>query len=708
MERREDQATFWARLFRCQTEDSAAAEIRGARGGDPAAALLIWRAHREAAERAEARLESRARDLEGLQAFGRALAEARSLGEVLDRAAASLQSLTDADAVAIATALPERLGVDVHVARALSAEHALRLREAVALGFIPLDPAAAPVRALPAFDRLCGPRAALLETDIIVVPVVRRGREIVRLGVVPRVGPGEHVLRVVFGASNHLAVHVDRVLAVAEAEQGRFRSILDSMPHAVVLTDAAFQVVHANVAAELLLPRAGADPAAALRSVGDLDLVGLAYDVLAGRRADVEGEALLADGGSLEVAVAPWRDASGNVDGLVLVMLDVTTARKLREQISQSEKLSSLGRMIAGVAHDLNNPLTAVIGYAQLLRTLPPGEKFTERLDTIRREAERCRRIVAGLLRFARTHTPERRPFSLNEVVESTAQLLAYPIRSSGCRIVAELDRALPSVLGDVHEIEQALVNLVTNAQQAMAATSKAGAITVRTRRGTGGTAVLEVDDEGPGIPDDARSKVFDPFFTTKPSGQGTGLGLWLVYNAVTAHGGTISVGASPAGGASFRVTLPAGPAAAASAASAATSAGKAMDDAPRVSARILVVDPEAALAELICETLAADGHHAVAAHDAEEALGRMSHESFDLVVADDALPGLSGDRLAREVDRVRPELRRRLLLTTGDWITREPEAVARRLDAGLLRKPFELDELRRLVATRLSRSVEP
>jgi two-component system NtrC family sensor kinase len=655
-----------------------------------------------AAERDDSLQTARARDLEALQAFGRALAEARSPRELLDRAAASLQTLVDADAVAIASALPEDAGVEIHVARALSAEAEAQLREAVALGFVPLDPEAPPVRLLSSFDRFQGPRGVLTETEILVVPIERRGREIVRLGVVPRLGPSERSVRTVFGASNHLAIHLDRVLAVAEAEHGRFRAILDSMPHAVVLTDASFQVVQANASAERLLPRIGADPGAALRGVGDLDVVGLAYEVLSGRRTEAEGEAVLEDGGVLEVAIAPWRNASGRADGLVVVMLDVTTARRLRDQVAQSEKLSSLGRMIAGVAHELNNPLASVIGYAQLLRTMPPGDKFQDRLETIRREAERCRRIVHNLLRFARVHTPERRPFSLNEVAEGTAQLLAYGVRAAGCRVVLELDRDVPSVQGDAHEIEQVLVNLVTNAQQAMAAAEMPGAITIRTMRGAGDRVVLEVDDEGPGIPDHVKPKLFDPFFTTKATGQGTGLGLWLVYNAVSSHGGSISPGSSPGGGARFRLEFPAG-----GAAVTAPDPRSEREASPHVSARILVVDGEAALAALICEALAAEGHRTVAAHDASEALSRLADEPFDLVVSDVGLPGMSGDRLARELQRVRPDLDRRILLTTGDWVSREPEAVAKRVDAGLLRKPFELDELRRVVRTRLRRDLE-
>jgi two-component system NtrC family sensor kinase len=704
MQPSDDNPSFWVRVFRCGTPESADLEIRATDGVDVEDARLVWRAHRAAAERGEELLAARVRDLEGLEVFGRALAEARSVNDVLDRAAASLQKLTDADAVAIAASLPERTGVDVHVARALAGPDLTRLREVVAAGFVPLDSRTAPFRTLPTFDRFQGPRGALTESDIIVVPVQRRGRELLRVAVVPRCGPSERALRILFGASNHLAIHLDRVLAVAEAEHGRFRAILDSMPHAVVLTDASFQVVQANASAERLLPRIGSDAVTVLRSVGDLDLVGLSYDVLAGRRGEVEGEARLSDGGFLEVAVAPWRDPSGRADGLVMIMLDVTTTRRLREQIAQSEKLGSLGRMIAGVAHELNNPLTSVIGYAQLLRTMPPGEKLQARLDTIRREAERCRRIVQNLLRFARVHTPERRPFSLNEIVQSMAQLLAYPVRSSGCHIVLDLDRAVPSVVGDAHEIEQAVVNLVTNAQQAMAGAEKHGAITLRTSCGAQGRVVLEVEDEGPGIPEAARARVFDPFFTTKPAGQGTGLGLWLVSSAVAAHLGTIDVSASPSGGARFRLGFPGGPIVADAVDATAV---EAPDDTPRVSARILVLDTEAALAALICETLCAEGHQAVAAHDATEALDRLMGQPFDLLVSDAALPGLSGDRLAREVGRVRPRLLDRILLTTGDWVSREPEAVARRLGAGLLRKPFELDELRRVVRKRLRDTAE-
>ena len=681
----DDRTSFWTELFQSASPDIALGED----------ALAAWRAARSFVAAAEARLESKARDLEALQTFGRGLAEARTVEELFEAAARGAERLLDLDAVALVSTLPQRQGVSLWVARPLAPEDLHRLAAQLAAGLLPSDSPVRDEAALPSFDRLQGVRASFSEGDVLAVPVQRRGRETIRMGALPRSGAGERELRILFGAASHVALHLDRVLAVTEAEQGRFRAILDSMPHAVILLDASFQVVQANASAEPILARLSASEG--LRSVGDLDLVGLAYDVLAGRRPTSNAEAALSDGTRLEVTVATWRDPSGGGDGLVIVLQDVTTAVALRAQVARSEKLSGLGRLLAGVAHELNNPLTAVIGYAQLVPAMAPGEKQTRRIETMRREAERCRRIVAGLLRFARTGAPERRAFSLNQVVSDAAQLLAYAARAQGVTVGLDLDPRLPSVVGDPHEMEQAVVNLVSNAQHAIVAAGRPGVVTLRTSCGRGGCPVLEIEDDGPGIPEEHRPRIFDPFFTTKAVGQGTGLGLWLVYNAVTAQGGKIEVGSGPSGGALFRLELPTG--------------GIAPREVPArpevsertVSARILVADPEVALAELICEALAGDGHEAVAAKDADDALARLAGEPFDLVISDALLPGLPAERLSGAIVRHRPELRDRVLLTTGDWVGGEPEALAKRFGAELLRKPFEIDELRWAVRRQLA-----
>ena len=683
----EDRASFWTELFQSASLEAARAQVEG--DGD---ALAAWRAARSLFAAAEARLEAKARDLEALQAFGRGLAEARTVDELFEATTRGAERLLALDAIAIASTLPERSGVCLWVARALAPEDARRFVALLRAGLLPADTPVGDEALLPSFDRLQGLRPSFEDGEVLSVPVVRRGREILRVAVLPRAVGGERELRVLFGAASHVALHLDRVLAVTEAEQGRFRAILDSMPHAVILLDPAFQVVQANASAEPLLGRLQASQG--LRSVGDLDLVALAYDVLAGRREACGAEAALPDATRLEVTVATWRDPGGGPDGLVIVLQDVTTAAALRAQVARSEKLSGLGRLLAGVAHELNNPLTAVIGYAQLVPSMAPGEKQTRRIETMRREAERCRRIVAGLLRFARTGAPERRAFSLNQVVSDAAQLLAYTARSQGVGLELDLDPRLPASVGDAHEIEQAVVNLVSNAQQAIVAARRPGTVTLRTSIGATGATVLDVEDDGPGIPEEHRARIFDPFFTTKAAGQGTGLGLWLVYNAITAHGGRIEVGAAPTGGARFRLELPRG-----EAGPAATPQPSLARGMPTVSARILVADPEVALAELICEALATDGHEAVAARDAEDALARLAGEPFDLVISDALLPGLPAERLT--------ELRDRVLLTTGDWVGGEPEAVARRFGVGLLRKPFEIDELRWAVRRQLAHDRE-
>lgn len=696
-------AVIWPRIFDCKQLEALSAELSSQRvdGAAADAVCTAWKAHRATIDD---KLDARIRDLEALNGLGRALADARSRDELLDRAAEALAGLIGADAIAWAGLSGGQSDVRVHVARPLAGGDAERLGEAAAHGFVPPAASGIVARPLAVCDRLLGARAPFHDADVVVVPIERRGREVLRAAVLPRAGSDERTLRLLFGASSHVALHLDRVLTVAEAEDGRFRAILDAMPHAVVLADASFEVVSANAAAESLLPSVGLSTAGALRSLGDLDIVALAYDLLCGRRAESAGEARFPDGRCLEVALAPWKGPSGLPDGLVVVIHDVTTSRRLREQVTQSEKLSGLGRMIAGVAHELNNPLTAVIGYAQLLKTLPPGEKAAARLDTVRKEAERCRRIVQNLLRFARPRGPEKRVVSLNEIVENVTLLLAYPVRTSGSAIEVALDRGLSATVADPHELEQALVNLVTNAYQAMSAAGRPGTISVSTYRAGDDRVGLEVADDGPGIPESARAKVFDPFYTTKPEGSGTGLGLWLVYNTMTAHGGTIDLGASPSGGARFRLEFPA-------------ASGEALhDDAPTVrddpgrgvSAKILVVDAEAALASLIREALEADGHDAVTASGPDEALDRLAVSTFDLLVTDAEMPGLSGDRLAAEAERLRPGSAPRLVLTTVRWDDRETEAAARRLDAALLRKPFELDELRSLVRSRLGSLPEP
>jgi signal transduction histidine kinase/CheY-like chemotaxis protein len=667
-----------------------------------AAALEAWRASRLSVERVTARVEARAKDLEALQALSRAMSECRTPASLLEAVAAALHDRVGVDAVGWFATFPQG-NLPFHVTRPLGGSALRTLREVGTRGLE--GPVAGSVvvneSRLDSYDPSRGTRDELDPRDVLTLPVTRRGRAVANLVVVVPERPGERALRFLYGAANHLALHLDRVLTVAEAEQGRFRSILDSMSQAVVLTDAALHVVHANPAGDRLLERLAVARGGRLDRIGSLDLEPARQRAL-DAAASTGSETRLETGERLAVTVSAVRGGAGPAEGLVVVVDDVTESRRMLDQLAQAEKLSSLGRMLSGVAHELNNPLTSVLGFSQMARSTPPGDKLDRRLQLVHDEARRCQKIVQNLLRFARRHEPECKPFSLNEVVESAVQLLGYQLRVDGIVLELELDPQLPTLHGDAHEIQQVIVNLVTNAHQAIKERGRGGTIVLRSSPTGSGHVLLDVEDDGPGIPEAIRSRVFDPFFTTKPTGQGTGLGLSLVYGTVTAHGGTVDAGERTGGGARFRIELPCTSRARVTEpepAQADTSAG--------VPARILVVDDEQALAEMIREALEHDGHAVVTACEAAVVLDRLETGAFDLVVSDLKMPGLGAERLWQELRSRRPGLERHLLLTTGDTVSREPESFAERVGADLVHKPFAPDEIRRRVRSSLDRRVD-
>ena len=264
--------------------------------------------------------------------------------------------------------------------------------------------------------------------------------------------------------------------------------------------------------------------------------------------------------------------------------------QRQREALYQNEKLAAMGTLLAGVAHELNNPLAVVLGQAELLQRMAGEGPLSVRAQKITAAAERCARIVRNFLSLARHRPPERERVHLNQVIEGAVELVAYPLRVESIEVELDLDREIPPIWADAHQIHQVLVNLITNAQQALRESSapRTLRITSRFERERGRVSV-ETTDTGPGIPEEVRARIFDPFFTTKPVGQGTGLGLSLCQGIVEAHGGTIAVSSTPGQGTTFRFELPVGSAAAAPGPKAAV-AGRSR---PARLRRILVVEDE-------------------------------------------------------------------------------------------------------------------
>lgn len=363
-------------------------------------------------------------------------------------------------------------------------------------------------------------------------------------------------------------------------------------------------------------------------------------------------------------------------------------------QLLQLEKLSAMGQLLAGVAHELNNPLAVVFGQAQLLLTVAGGSPYAPRAEKIATAAARCVRIVQNFLALARDRPPARTGVDLNAVVREAVDLLAYELHTDGVEISWALAPDLPSLSADPHQLHQVVLNLITNAHHAMRATPPPRSLAVATRTTADRRGIqLTVTDSGPGIPEEIQGRIFDPFFTTKPIGQGTGLGLSFSFGIITDHGGTIRVENEPGQGARFTIDLPV-----AAPAPEEIRAPESRAVATLAPQRILVVDDEPEVAGVLSELLESDGHTVDTARNGKEALERIAQRPYDVILSDTKMPTLDGEGLFRELERRHPALRRRLAFITGDVLNETKRAFLERMGTPVLSKPFELNDIRDVV----------
>ncbi|HSK08899.1 MAG TPA: ATP-binding protein, partial [Vicinamibacterales bacterium] len=346
--------------------------------------------------------------------------------------------------------------------------------------------------------------------------------------------------------------------------------------------------------------------------------------------------------------------------------------RDLYSQLLQAEKLASLGQTISGIAHELNNPLATVLTWAERLAPRQADANTKRGLEVILSEADRAARIVRNLLTFARKRHTTRTMVDLNQVVGETLALRSYEQRVTNITVISALAAGLPHVFADPHQIQQVLLNLVINAEQAMLTANGRGTLVVRTwHDASTDTVVLEVNDDGPGIGEETQAKVFDPFFTTKEVGKGTGLGLTVAYAIVKEHGGRIWVRGSEGQGASFFVELPTGEAQVVRAPHPPPVEIKA--EVPN-GTRVLVVEDEMALAAAVQEGLTDAGFEVDHAADGEEALARVEARAYDLIVCDLKMPRVDGMQFYRAIAAGKPALARRVIFCTGDVVGAEAE----------------------------------
>ena len=367
--------------------------------------------------------------------------------------------------------------------------------------------------------------------------------------------------------------------------------------------------------------------------------------------------------------------------------------RRTQEQLLQSEKMAAVGQLISGVAHELNNPLTAILGYGQLLggseHVTARGSDYVTKLY---KQAQRTHRIVQNLLSFARQHRPERLPVRLNQVLDDTLALREYDLKLNNIVVHREFDAHLPATSGDPHQLQQVFLNILNNAVDAVLEHANRGEIWVRTIAGNS-RLYIEFTDSGPGAKDPMR--VFDPFYTTKAVGKGTGLGLSICYGIVKEHGGEISVRNSsrPGRGATFQVALPV------------MIAAQPQDAVPTPLAEIaphgvvLLVDDEETVLELEQEILRGKCQSLKAARNGRDALEILARESVDVVVTDLKMPGeISGADLFHWIRNHEPPLATRVIFTMSDARNDAVHALLEESGCAYLQKPFNVDDFLRVI----------
>lgn len=520
---------------------------------------------------------------------------------------------------------------------------------------------------------------------------------------------GESDVVVLETAANQLATAIEnaRLFGRVRDSEEEYRALVETAPIAVFQLDAAGRIAYANPAFSDLT---GYDRTTALSRFADAkDLAApddraafesARQDAAQGRaRHGLEFRAIHADGGVRWVSaeLQPLVGDGGARKGVLVLARDISREKELATQLHQSEKLKAMGEMVSGVAHELNNPLSGILGFAQLFLSRPSEQWNRRDMEKIEGNARRCKKIVENLLTFARQSRSERVGSKLNEIIESVLALNEYQFRMDNVEMIRDFDPRVPVLSLDVSRWQQVFINLASNAREAMVESAcPVRRITFSTRFRVD-EIVVQVRDTGPGIPRHLLGRVFDPFFTTRE--HGTGLGLGLCYGIVADHGGTIVAEETDAGeGAVITIRLPCATRPDESPTPSERPAARPSEK--RAARKALVIDDEQIVRDVVTNVLELHGYEVDTARDSAEAFVHLdAGTAYDVVLTDLRMPGeLDGMGIHRRLSTSRPELAKKVVFMTGDimehGLFREMETQGLQY----VKKPFDIRELARVV----------
>ena len=502
--------------------------------------------------------------------------------------------------------------------------------------------------------------------------------------------------RTFYTVANQVSLALERAIVQRQTERAHLASLAESLSDGIVLVDADLRVTSLNQAAHDHLSSLAGDRLAEGATLTDKTLVKRAKQALTSGEPtalqDLPTNAVSPERRYLVAMAAPL---AGSREGsaAMVILRDVTEERLMQERLLQSEKMVSVGQLVSGVAHELNNPLTGIMGFAQLLLAREELDDRTRSdVKTIYTEADRAAKIVQNLLSFARRKRTEKEPANLNDLLEQVLELRSYDLRVKNIEVELDLDPDLPQTMVDTNQIQQVFFNIIINAEQAMMAEEGQGTLKVRSWRQQDAIR-LSLQDDGPGMEDATLRRIFDPFFTTKQAGEGTGLGLTISYGIIDEHGGRIWAESRPGRGTAFIIELPI------------VQGGERPRAAPEeelsaaTGGSILVVDDEESIQRLLGSILEMDGHQVDTARNGIEALERIGQSHYDVIITDIKMPEMDGRALYQRLLELDNGLAQRTVFITGDTVSPDTRDFLEQVRNPCLAKPFRIRQVRETIS---------